>query len=250
MSREHGTRTKYAHDRCRCLPCRMANSRYETARQAARRMPWRVHSVGGGRLWIVRSADTREIAVRTHDPLEAAVRRDELNATFRRVADLREPLWASRGTVGTVRRHLAALAACGIGLHQVARLARLSRQRLQEIARGRGLRPDRPRRRRLKQATAERILAVMTTGAAPGARVPAAETWRIVGELLAAGWTKGRIAQALGAERAALQLGRDRVLRRNADAVRVLHDDLWPELAGLREVCTCAAFARRRRAAA
>jgi hypothetical protein len=39
--RPHGTRLRYI-SRCRCVPCRAANSRYETARAAARRAgDWR-----------------------------------------------------------------------------------------------------------------------------------------------------------------------------------------------------------------
>lgn len=35
--RPHGTRARYVASRCRCLPCRAANARYQSARDAAKR---------------------------------------------------------------------------------------------------------------------------------------------------------------------------------------------------------------------
>jgi hypothetical protein len=216
--RAHGTRTKYVHDHCRCLLCRIANARYASAIYTrTRRRPWRCRCVGGGRLWLVTN-DAGAVELRTTDRTAAIERRDELNATARAGA-VDEPHWASPAMA---RRHLCALVARGIGLRRIAVVAGVSRSRLTELLRGHACRPDRPRRRRCKASTVERILAVQTTAHAAGARVPAAETWSRIEALRTAGWSKARIARALGKQRAALQLGRRYVLERNAAAVRGL----------------------------
>lgn len=220
--RAHGTRTKYMHDGCRCLPCRLANTRYETERYARTAPPWRVRCVGIHRKYLVQHRETKSIDLRTFDAAEAFARRDALNAQAKSI-DLREPLWASPGTVGAVRRHLATLAAGGVSLRRVEALAGVSRTRLLEVKNQRTYHHDRPRRRRLRQETAERILGVQTIATpAAGARVPAGPTWALIDALLARGVSKTAIARALGsrAKTPALQLRRDFVLQRSADAVR------------------------------
>ena len=229
--RDHGTRTKYVHDGCRCLPCRVAATNYETARQAARRKPWRVRHVlgpgpyygGNEYVWMVVRHDGTGSGHVVHSREEAYRLRNRLNRAEQRP----DPIWASGTTDRQVREHLAYLAREGVGLHQVAHVTRVSRSRLVEIARGRAKRKGRPEVRRLRHATAERILGVGLSDAAPRARVDAAETWRLIEVLLRAGYTKGRLALMLGASRPALQLRADRVTARNARKVRALYEALW-----------------------
>lgn len=224
--RQHGTRAKYVHDRCRCLRCRLANTRYQTARDDAARGPWIVRCVGGGRLWIVRDRHDGTIDLRTRDREAAVARRDALNREFE-TDELRERLWASGGTIWSVRRHLSALAAVGIGRKTIAAQAGVSRSRLDEIANDVSRNKARPRRRRLKMATAQRILGIpLTVRPALGARVPAGPTWALIDTLLRGGWTRGAIAMRLGAKRPALQLRRDFVLQSTADRVRALYAEI------------------------
>lgn len=69
------------------------------------------------------------------------------------------------------------------------------------------------------------VLEVWPADAADGAYVDARATWRLIDDLLAHGWTRTRIARALGstARTPALQLGRDRVTAAHARAVAALH---------------------------
>jgi hypothetical protein len=78
-------------------------------------------------------------------------------------------------------------------------------------------------RRQIRAATARRILAVTVDARADGATVPAGPTWRLIRLLLEEGYTKGRLAQELGAATPALQLGHRRVLASTAVRVERLH---------------------------
>ena len=75
--------------------------------------------------------------------------------------------------------------------------------------------------------TESRILAVDASAIADHATVPAAPTWQRIGELLALGIPKYKLARALGskAERAmpSLQIRRDRVLAKTARRVELFH---------------------------
>src|SRR4030067_465102 len=93
----------------------------------------------------------------------------------------------------------------GAGPNPIAKAVPMSRTRLQEIYHNRGARPDRPDRRKLRRETAERILKVWPDP--PGAAVvDAGAPWRLLNELLAAGYPKAHVAQALGKKMPALQI--------------------------------------------
>lgn len=242
--RPHGTRARYNVEHCRCMPCRIANTRYETMRAARTRQGFRTRHVGGG-YWIVQGVDGGEVKFKSKDPAEARRVRDEMNQEWRRNS-INEPYWAHGDTIQSVRKYLATLKANGIGLHRVAELTGISRTRLMEIKRGRGFSRNRPAKRRLKSTTAEKILGVPVNAAAAGAYVPAAETWRVINELRAIGLTKVAIAEAIGQVRA-LQLGRARVTARNARAVQALHDRIYRERPALLAVCRCPRMGFERR---
>lgn len=217
--RPHGTRTKYVHDGCRCTDCRAAAARYERNR-VRRRTTYRLRHVGGG-WWLVLHRYRKHELFRSRDRDAAAAVCQRLNDD----ADNPAPLWASSAVVAQVRRHIAGLRAAGFGLPRLARLTGLARSRILEMADGRGRHRDRPRRRRLKTTTADRILAVrLDAPHAPGAAIDGAETWRQIDALRAAGWTRSRIALALGAQTPRLQLARERVLQATADKIRRLYE--------------------------
>lgn len=249
----HGTRARYVHNGCKCLPCTDANR--DRAREAAarNRKLWRLHRTRTG-TYVVRNTDTGEIRLRTADRDEAFELRDRLNHAARELGLLPEPMWAHIKTIHSVRAHLLALKQAGLGRRRIAELAGLNQKTVRDLFLD--LRPQRPGpcpmpRKRLKHATAQAILGVKLGEAAAGAYVPAEETWRLLDEMLAAGATKTRIARELGstAKVPALQLKRHLVRKDRADAVQRLHDAFFRGSARMRTVCRCDKDALGRRVA-
>jgi hypothetical protein len=226
----HGTRAKYVGDRCRCLRCRAANSRYSCAQDLRKRGPWRIRSLNGARIptWIVQHRDG-SIRLKTNDRDQARRRCARLNA---RVIAQRDPFWASDELIAQVRAHLVALTRWGVSLRRIAHICWLSRTRLLELKHGASYNMKRPRKRRLKIRTAQLILAISPEdiSLAAGERVPADETWRLIDELLAAGVTKVAIAVAIGQHRA-LQVRRRRVRKRTADRIADFHREVFERAA-------------------
>ena len=117
------------------------------------------------------------------------------------------------------REHLLWLAEQGIGLRAVAEASGLSRSALQDVRSG--------VRTSSRREWIERVLAVGTHRAAPGARIDAGPTLALIDELVALGHTKGSIAVRLGATKRALQIGKQgTILRLTADKVEALHREL------------------------
>ncbi len=125
------------------------------------------------------------------------------------------------------RKHLAALSAAGVGLKSVVRLSGVSHGSLSKIVYGEPGR-GRPPSRRIRPETLDKILAVKVTDAPGGQRVSARRTWQLVDELVAAGYTRAELAEAMGsrATTPALQIGRRTVRVSTAKAVERLHRDL------------------------
>ena len=161
-ARPHGTRLRYLSG-CRCVPCRAANSRYETARAAARK-----------------AGD-----------------------------------WNGVVDAAPARAHLLKLGRQGVGYKSVAAAASVAVSVVAKIRSG--------ERVQVRASTARRILGVTADARADASTVPAGPTWRRIRQLLEEGYTKGRIARELGAQRPALQLGRRRVLASTAVRVERLH---------------------------
>lgn len=104
--RPHGTRTRYVHDRCRCLPCRAANADYAAANSRARQQ---------GRVDLVDAEPTRQHLTALRDAgfglrrIAAATRLSRsilakiANGTTRRV----------RSTTARAIRQLPLSTACG-----------------------------------------------------------------------------------------------------------------------------------------
>lgn len=125
---------------------------------------------------------------------------------------------------GPVREHLAFLSEQGIGAKSVARVTGLSYGAISKIIYGdrtRGMGPS----KRVRKATADRILAVTPSVAPEGTRVPAGPVLAQVGELVAAGVPKVRIAERIG-QSTALQLGSKFVTRGAARAIAEMHAEM------------------------
>jgi WhiB family redox-sensing transcriptional regulator len=137
-------------------------------------------------------------------------------------------------SASAAREHVAWLSTQGVGLKQIVKAAGVSQGALWKLVYGKR-RPDGTQvpSKRIRPETAERILAVTPADGAAGSRVPAGPVWDDVGRLLARGWTKRAIARAIGDEGAnGLQLGRDVITRRNANAIRALLDQPVPSDVG------------------
>lgn len=232
-NRQHGTRVKYVMDGCRCFECRVANTNQETERQARKRArrPWRIRYVYPSRAWMVCHHETREVAGRHLTRKAARALRDEMNDAAA-AKSLVDPLWATPSMDREVRRYLQDLREQGVGIRQLAALLGMSRSRLQEILAGRG---------RIKHETAKRISKryVTADSTAAGAVIPADETWRLINEFYAAGWSEAAIASGLGYRTPRLAIRRERVLKQTELRVRALHDATWRARPELRRVCQC-----------
>jgi hypothetical protein len=123
------------------------------------------------------------------------------------------------------RKHLADLAAAGIGLKSVAKASGVPHGSLSKIVYGDGGRGT-PPSKRIRPDTERRILGVSTRDALDGARVPAGPTLANIERLRAKGWSKKAIAQAIGQKGPGLQvaLKGTTVRARHARAIEALLD--------------------------
>lgn len=165
--RPHGTRLRYVSG-CRCVPCRAANSRYET-------------------------------------------RRARLRA---------QGQWNGLVDAAPARRHILALGTQGMGYKLVADRARVATSVVAAVRAG--------RKRQIRAATEKALLGVRLE-LASGALVPAAETWRLLDQLVREGYPKRRLARFLGQRGAGLQVSRDQVTVKTAGRVARLHARLTAE---------------------
>jgi hypothetical protein len=133
------------------------------------------------------------------------------------------------------REHLLWLNTVGIGQRTIAARTGIARSALRELAAG--------TTKKIHHRTADRLLAVGRSAAAPGAYIDATRTWELVTDMLYLGATKVSIAEQIGQQRA-LQLGRTRVTRRNADQIEAAWEQLGRTLAPWHG--TYAGYAKRR----
>lgn len=117
------------------------------------------------------------------------------------------------------RAHVRWLSECGLGWQRVARLAGLYPSVVEKLVYGdprRGMAPS----RRVRPRTADRLLAVMPSQVAPGARVGSGAFRVHVRRLLERGWTKRAIAARIGVDESNLprMLSGDQVLSRSSKA--------------------------------
>ena len=116
------------------------------------------------------------------------------------------------------RAHIAELQRQGVGRRALGAASDVGDTCLVEIIAG--------RKQQIRQNTERRILAVTDEMASDHALTSAAPTWRLIKQLLEEGYTRGFIAQRLGAETPALQIGKRRVLVKTAYRVQQLHRKL------------------------
>lgn len=121
---------------------------------------------------------------------------------------------------GKARAHLKALSLRGIGRRSVAAACDVADTILGDIIAG--------RKTRIRAATERAILSVTPAAASDGVLVPARATWRMLDELIADGYTRRKLAVALGSKSKtpSLQLKRDFVTVRSAYQVGRLFDRL------------------------
>lgn len=123
--------------------------------------------------------------------------------------------WNGIVPAARARRHLNHLSRLGVGRRTVSDVTDISDSVLAMIRAG--------TRRNIRAQTERLILAVTPACAGDRALIDAAPTWLLITELLAAGFTKTRIAGELGRKTAALQINRHRVTVRNAANMRRVH---------------------------
>lgn len=134
--------------------------------------------------------------------------------------------WNGLVSVAKARGHLAALSEFGVGRHAVADASGVSGSILWSIIKG--------DKKNIRARTERAILAVTVDQAADRALIDAGETWKLIDELLADGYSKAALARQLGYRTRALQLNRHKVTARNAYEVRRLYERLrkveakWP----------------------
>lgn len=116
------------------------------------------------------------------------------------------------------RQHLLCLAENGVGRRAVADVSDVPNTILCDIRAG--------RKTKIRARTERKILAVTVAMAADHALIDAAPTWKLIGELRAAGFTKSRIAKELNHNSRQLQLGKKKLTVRNAAALRRVHERL------------------------
>lgn len=134
------------------------------------------------------------------------------------------------------RAHLVALSAAGVGKRAVAASSDVALTVIAEIRQG--------LKKQIRAATERRILSVDAGAIADHAVVSAKEALAAVRLMRRAGYTKGEIAQRLGAQTPALQIAlKGRMLARTRLAVERLAREVAAELAAekaLADVCgTC-----------
>lgn len=113
------------------------------------------------------------------------------------------------------RRHLKYLSSAGVGQCSVEAATDIARSMVHEIKNGDRL--------RIRARTERKILAVNLAQRADRAKVPAAQAWRLINQLINEGFTKAAIARQLGYQSPALQLNKKRITARNERRVVVLH---------------------------
>ncbi len=125
-------------------------------------------------------------------------------------------------TAGRARQHLEWLAEHDVGLTTVAHYTGIARSTLLAIVSGRC--DDCGRTRRIKVKVESKILGCRPAQGLPTERIPATPTYQNVEELIAHGWSRRQIAEAIGQKDRPIRLGQKTVTRGTARAVQSLID--------------------------
>lgn len=237
---QHGTRSCYVKG-CRCERCRKANTAYYHQRQAlGKERAAELAPVDAGprdQTWTAPDGSKRTRAYKRACPgvdgspcrLKAHLRKDSKNGVCRHCRA--RLAWNGLVDATMTVRHLSYLSDYyGIGYKAAADAAGVARSVVFKIVSG--------KRTRIRRETAEKLRAVDHKMQADGAIIDGRETWERIRWILARGYTRGEIAQRLGAKRAALQLRR-KVLARTALKVARLRDQVERETANLSGTRPC-----------
>lgn len=130
--------------------------------------------------------------------------------------------WMPYVPAGPARRHIRELMAQGVGPKSIAKLAGVPHGAISKLLYGnyKGRGPS----KRIRPATAAKILAVTVEQATGAQKIPAGPTWRLLDDLLARGFTRCWIAsEILGHETKSLQIRHDLVRASTARKVEALH---------------------------
>ena len=126
--------------------------------------------------------------------------------------------WNGIVSAAKARAHLLWLSKHGVGRRAVGAASDIADTILSDIRSGR--KPN------IRARTERKILAVTVSVASDHALTTAGPTWKLIDELLAAGFTKSAIAKEIGLQMPALQFNRETVTVRNAYLVEQAHASL------------------------
>lgn len=221
-----GTRAAYVGRKCRCEACRQANVAYyhQRAQQAREAVASRVVAPASGTVpqeWTAPDGTKRVRHYRQPCPgvdgkpcpAQSHLRKDSLGGLCRwcRAELVADPLVP----IDAARAHLKALSDKGVGKRSVQAASDVGLAIIAAILRG--------TRRHIRRSTERRLLAVDVGALADGTLVDARPTWKLIRAMLRDGYTRGELAEALGSQKPALQLGRKRLLASTALKVERLH---------------------------
>jgi hypothetical protein len=123
--------------------------------------------------------------------------------------------WNGIVSADAARKHILALSRKGLGYKAVAAAAGVATSIVFAVRKG--------HHRRIRAESSKRILAVDLSCRADGELIDAAPTWRLLDELLGAGYTKSQLARWLGYQVPALQIKRGRITALTASRVERMY---------------------------
>lgn len=220
----HGTRARYVLG-CRCAACRASNVAAYHERQArAKEAVREISTPAAGPIAKTWTAPDGSKRPRTYSRAcpgvdgeicrwRSHLRKDSTGGVCHRCRA--RLVWDGLVDAAPVRRHLRALSRRGVGYKTVAAASDVGHTTIAQVLGG--------TKSRIRKRSADAILAVTVAAVADHALVPAGLTWRMLRKLEPEYLTKGRLAQALGCKRPALQISRRRVLARTELRVRRLY---------------------------
>lgn len=198
---DHGTRTRYVQDKCRCALCKEANRLYYHELQARRRAAAEAHEAPkpkSGRKGKRRYKKLCPGVLGQPCPNKSHLRKDSIGGVCARCrVELARPRMVSPDRA---REHVQQLGELGVGYKAVADAADVGKTAIAKILSGatRWIHPD----------TERKILEVDVDAMSDGVKIPSGPTRKMIARLRRLGLTKGDIALALGAQTPALQVAK------------------------------------------
>lgn len=221
----HGTRARYTSG-CRCGKCRGANRKaYHERQRRAKELAAQIMTPAAPspQKWTTPSGEQKVRIYKRACPgvggrpcaTSSHLRKDSKGGVCGKCRLKLD--WNGLVDAARARRHLRRLSRLGVGRRSVRAACDVGDTTLQRIITG--------QKQRIRARTERRILEVDAEAVADHGLVDAAETWRLVEELLRHDFTEAGLARLLGskAKYPSLQLGRRKVTAKNAQKVRRLH---------------------------